>query len=932
MALLLNRLRAALLMAFEALACLASVAVLVMLAGAPLYAFYLPFEPRPWHWAAAFVSAVVIAVSASWIRSIFDRRLPARIGGDPRHAHISGWTFIIIIGATGLIVALATWAASSEANRATINADWGERILIALAIAFVLAALAPALRLADVASGAIGLVGRLISPFGRALSIIDSILVFAVAGAAGATQQSLFVRYSSLFGTLGACAAMGFWLEPPWGLAPLGWGLLVAIAISRRWAWIETDRELAMLNRRFVGPHLRIGFGQDLRDEALLSFAFLLLLVPLGLRQAQIGAFDAHYELFNVTLQEAENLRTWIGFFGTELAKAVPFVDWAEVYDVGGADDAIVRSEASQHFVFVTRILVDFVFLAALLQALSISARNAAQRGLFYEGQLDRLDPFLEPREFRKLLRRGRGGRMEPDPELVVAFPHYDPIRLSELAGEDRDPLMRRAVNAVRVAQGGSNIEEFHRELARRIRAPLRDKAAILQVTNAIQATGRKRDIDLLDALRRELNDAPHLLEVRADVARLIAEAEDAPQKAKALTAMLHGARDNLLPVRLIALGELAAAARRGDEETRQALREIADSNELKNSERQQIETILETPPEPIAVHDQVEAPELEAAQPVKVGVQTPADIAAAERVASRSERARMRRCDAALEWVGLALFAVLGAGLIYAWQNPDAFRQNQEIAVVDLPEGVTDAAPLAPQQRTRFRDCANCPEMMTLSGGVYLMGAREDDLGRRSWESPLHEVALAPFSIGVREVTFAEWDACVADGGCSGHLPPDRGWGRGDRPVMMVSWRDAQRYVEWLSSETGESYRLPTEAEWEFAARAGSETQYWWGDRFEAARIVRERTAEAGAGEANAFGLYDMTGNVAEWVQDCYVNSYLDAPGDGRAVLRGDCARRVLRGGSWRDEPAALRVAGRSRVGQTVRDAGIGFRVARSN
>jgi len=234
-----------------------------------------------------------------------------------------------------------------ETNRETINTDWGERITFALVIAFMLAAVLPALHIGDRASGLINFIGRLIHPFGRALSILDSILVFAVAGAAGVTQRSMFVRYLSLFGTLGACAAMGYWLEPPWGLAPLAWGFLVAIAISRRWAWIETDRELAMLNRRFVGPHLRIGFAQDLRDEALLSFAFLLLLVPLGLRQAQIGAFDAHYELFNVTLEEAENLRTWIGFFGTELAKAVPFVDWAKCMT-----SAVLRtplSEAKRH-------------------------------------------------------------------------------------------------------------------------------------------------------------------------------------------------------------------------------------------------------------------------------------------------------------------------------------------------------------------------------------------------------------------------------------------------------------------------------------------------------------------------------------------------------------------------------------------------------
>ena len=207
-------------------------------------------------------------------------------------------------------------------------------------------------------------------------------------------------------------------------------------------------------------------------------------------------------------------------------------------------------------------------------------------------------------------------------------------------------------------------------------------------------------------------------------------------------------------------------------------------------------------------------------------------------------------------------------------------------------------------------------------------MGAGSGDEAARPWETPAHQVTLAPFAISTHEITFAQWDACVAAGGCSGYAPPDRGWGRGQRPVMMVSWRDAQRYVAWLSETSGRTYRLPTEAEWEFAARAGATTVFWWGDAFDPQRAHRDGTIDVGATQANAFGLTEVSGNVGEWVEDCYVNTYRDAPDDGRAVTRGDCARRVVRGGSWRDGPNAMRVASRSRVGQTVRDASIGFRV----
>jgi formylglycine-generating enzyme required for sulfatase activity len=466
-------------------------------------------------------------------------------------------------------------------------------------------------------------------------------------------------------------------------------------------------------------------------------------------------------------------------------------------------------------------------------------------------------------------------------------------------------------------------VEEFHRELASRVRAPVRDKAAILQVTNAIQATGRQRDIPLLDELRRELNGVSRLLEARLDIARLIAEAGDSPEKAGVLTAILDEARDDLSPVRLIALRELARAARRGHEPTRRALDHIADSKQLSRGDRQQIEAMLAAPSEPAAAGMQ--------AAPEAVGAQTPADIAKAERAVARAVRARRRRVDNALEWVGLALFAALGSALIYTWQHPTPLNSDADIVVVDRPSNAAPA-PAAPQQQFVFRDCEGCPEMMRLDAGVFWMGARESDSGRRPWESPLHEVTLAPFAIGVHEVTFAEWDACVASGGCGRYEPPDRGWGRGQRPVMMVSWRDAQRYLRWLTERSGHAYRLPTEAEWEYAARGGSDTQFWYGDAFSPERTPSGGKVEVQDAAANGFGLRGVTGNVAEWVEDCYVNSYVSAPADGRAVTGGDCARRVLRGGSWRDGATGLRIANRSRIGQTVRDAGIGFRVARSD
>jgi len=225
------------------------------------------------------------------------------------------------------------------------------------------------------------------------------------------------------------------------------------------------------------------------------------------------------------------------------------------------------------------------------------------------------------------------------------------------------------------------------------------------------------------------------------------------------------------------------------------------------------------------------------------------------------------------------------------------------------------------------FRDCEGCPEMVRLEGGTFTMGSAPSEAGHRAWEGPQREVTIAPMAIGVREVTFAEWDACVVEGGCGNYTPTDKGWGRGARPVIMTSWADARSYARWLSQKTGKTYRLPTEAEWEYAARGGTTTAYWWGDRFEAGRTPTGKTAEAGAGEANAFGLHDVTGNVAEWVEDCYVNSFAAAPRDGSAVVASNC-QRVIRGGGWRANAGDLRIANRSRLAPTTRDTAIGFRV----
>jgi formylglycine-generating enzyme required for sulfatase activity len=249
------------------------------------------------------------------------------------------------------------------------------------------------------------------------------------------------------------------------------------------------------------------------------------------------------------------------------------------------------------------------------------------------------------------------------------------------------------------------------------------------------------------------------------------------------------------------------------------------------------------------------------------------------------------------------------------------------------------------------FRDCPSCPEMVVVPAGEFLMGSPEGERGRGRDEGPQHPVAIAhPFAAGKYEVTFAEWDACVADRGC-GHNPSDEGWGRGRHPVINVSFHDAKQYADWLSRKTGKDYRLLSEAEWEYAARAQTKTSepsspfstgatinyrqanydanFTYGPGQQGA--YRQKTTDVGSFPKNAFGLYDMHGNVWEWVQDCYRPSYEGAPSDGSPVLSAPCELRILRGGAWNYYPRLLRSAYRYATPADVRLNNFGFRVARS-
>jgi formylglycine-generating enzyme required for sulfatase activity len=252
-----------------------------------------------------------------------------------------------------------------------------------------------------------------------------------------------------------------------------------------------------------------------------------------------------------------------------------------------------------------------------------------------------------------------------------------------------------------------------------------------------------------------------------------------------------------------------------------------------------------------------------------------------------------------------------------------------------------------AAQSREPWRDCADdsCPWLVSLPAGTFKMGAPESEPGFSTEEGPQHPVRVRAFAIGRHEVTFAQWDACVAAGGCPAQ-PLDEGWGRGQRPAIHIKWDMAQQYVQWLSRKTGKRYRLPSEAEWEYAVRAGTTTPFGLGERVNPDQvnmaggftyngsskgIDRQRTVPVGSLPANPWGLHEVHGNVWEWVLDCWHEDYRGAPTNGSAWIKG-CSqqdRHVLRGGGWYDTAKFARSAFRSGI-EVGSSSSLGLRVVR--
>jgi hypothetical protein len=379
---------------------------------------------------------------------------------------ISTPSFWVSFSIIGLIIALAGWATTvsgSGSNRVgddlTLFVTLG---VIALFVAFIfLPHLVRWIERSGSNSSAPGGTRQMgfnpVAIPAQMASYTDSLLVRLVAPLTGATQKGPGIPHSFVLMSLIPLTALGFILAPPYGLMPIGLGMIMVMGLGRRWAWIEEDRETASRLLKTESPEIQVGFDNDLKDEALLGYASLFLLVPLALHQINGWQTDA---FLIDSAREGNPFFAWLKFFGAELAKAVPFVDWWEIYQVDLSPPIEATDKPlGKHLTFAARAMVDLVIMAALFQAVAIWQRSRAQKKLYKIGHVNHFEPFAE-REFFQTAFLGNGKKATPKQEFLeeiekhitarenLRLPRepYNPARLADLLNSDSYEVRRTAL------------------------------------------------------------------------------------------------------------------------------------------------------------------------------------------------------------------------------------------------------------------------------------------------------------------------------------------------------------------------------------------------------------------------------------------------------------------------------------------------------
>lgn len=532
--------------------------------------------------------AIVPCALAFATKASSEGYLPKRLGGEPIHQHVGPGMSVMVIAIVFAIVFVARVFESNIGNL-RITDDVGLAVVSLIGLAFLSLIFVPhflrwtGIRSQLTTSPAAGIFkSRLWKTvtFGprflaRVASILDSWMVHAIAPMAGATQDTTTQRYAVLVLQIGVTTILAWNLPSPVGLFAIAWAALIAISVARRWSWTELDREYALRNPNYDDNNLRVGVKEDLRDEALLALLVMIFLLPLGMRQL-------HYsfgEVFVVPEAIEANPVAWISFFGAELAKSIPFVDWVDIYGAENStqigqfecetktdcdSNGLSRAAISSHIVFGARAVVDLVFLAALLQAISVARRWSQHKTMFFNREIDRLDPMLERSEFSKVVRRVDGRWVFK--EEIEKLDHYNKVRLASIRlTHVEDTAMWQVATEIMKRQGipTSSPSEQLSELVAQKRL---DQFAVLAALKAA-VDDDDFDIDTIIYVRKQLNGKAAYNQARKELVDALIKYEVTPnmergvrneilrQQRTALRHILVGeTRDSISSVRLLAL------------------------------------------------------------------------------------------------------------------------------------------------------------------------------------------------------------------------------------------------------------------------------------------------------------------------------------------------------------------------------------------
>lgn len=494
-----------------------------------------------------------------------EQRLPASITAKRQHKHVTGLGALVSIA---LLIFIGIAISTGEIFHPEFKIpEWAGYITLSLVAGLLTTLiLAPHLGGApsfSAISNALRKVFAFLEPVGRIIGTIDSWLVLVVAPTVGASCENGAQRYILISANLLGALAFAWFAAAPYGLIGIVWSLLAAVAIVRRWAWIEHDREGGRgedLSNVFAW---RVGSKQDLRDEALAALLLLVIALPFGLRQIHLSVPDA--QAFFVPTAAINDPTAWFGFFGIELLKAIPFIDWSDIYDATGDTRILLSESSSMHAVFAARVIIDLIFLATVVQAVTISITYARQRTRFLAGdpEVKVLDERIEKSELSKLA-KWNGHKWEFNDEKIEKFKHYDTTQLSVLRLNAPEGTRLRA-SIDEIFQRQNYDWEPPQDLLIDLSTWNRPDRQKLHTT--LDQIERQKEIDLakLTAAREALSGTGGIEDVRQRVVKILVNCVPPSEaKVQALTELVSGtSRDSLASVREIALEPLKTLARR---------------------------------------------------------------------------------------------------------------------------------------------------------------------------------------------------------------------------------------------------------------------------------------------------------------------------------------------------------------------------------